>query len=353
MLLKERISIYQEQVGKNISRIMSAKNITQEKLRELCIQGGCNISQSTVSNAKNGKCNLTLSNLIAIAYALECDVAALLSAPPSLCEEEMQKDRTGPVNDAEVFLSNPDSIFFQGYLGLYHVLFYKTSGSGEELVRGTLCFQKSTDKKTCEAILKLQLEDFKDGSKSRDEKVYTGELVVSHTTHAAYCCLMNTTVGEMCMLIFQHIFTANSLVSTIMAAAVTTASGANRRPTVHRMCLSRKPVDEIMLEYVKGQLLMNTADIYLTEANMRSLLQRTDVPASFKELLQRSQQKGKCYCIPEALLYDNSVDETEQQKLVSLVRANSQASKYNKISKRTDEILYSLVGQETGTEQID
>lgn len=347
MLLKEMISSYQAQVGKNISRIMSAKNITQEKLRELCIQGGCNISQSTVSNAKNGKCNLALSNLIAIAYALECDVTDLLSTPPNLCEEKIQKDKAKLVNDTEVFLSNPNSIFFQGYLGSYHVLFYKTSGSGEELVRGTLCFQKSGDKKTCEAILNLPLEDIKDGSKSGDEKVYKGELVVSHTTHAAYCCLMNTTVGEMCMLIFQHIFTANSLVSTIMAAAVTTASGANRRPTVHRMCLSRKPVDETMLEYVKGQLLMNTADVYLTEEKMRSLLQRPDIPTSFKELLQRGQQKGKCYCIPEVFLYDNSMDESEQQKLVSLIRANSQAPKYNKISKRTDEILYALVGQET------
>ena len=40
------------------------------------------------------------------------------------------------------------------------------------------------------------------------------------------------------------------------------------------------------------------------------------------------------------------MNEVEQMKLVSLVRANSQASKYNKISKRTDEILYALVGQE-------
>lgn len=165
---------------------MSAKSITREKLRELCIQGGCYISQSTVSNAKNGKCNLTLSNLIAIAYALECDVTDLLSMPPDLCEEETQKDKVESVNDTQVFLSNPNSIFFQGYLDIFYVLFYKTSGSGEEMVRGTLCFQKSGDNKTCEAILNLPLEDFKDGSKSRDEKVRGGTCSVAYDT----CCIL-------------------------------------------------------------------------------------------------------------------------------------------------------------------
>ncbi len=347
MLLEDRISQYQELIGKNISQIMSAKSITQDKLHALCLQGGYNISQSTISNAKNGKCNLTLSNLVAIAYALEVNVTDLLATPQSSLEKTSQKENPESDKGIEVFLTNPNSRFFQGYLGSYHVLFYKTSGSGNELVQGILCFQESDDKKTCKAIMHLPLENSKTNPESKTVKVYIGDLVVSHATHAAYCCLTNTTIGEMCMLIFQHIFTSNSQVSTIMAASITTASGANRRPTVHRMCLSRNMVDDASLEYVKGQLLMNTADIYLTDAKLRFLLQCPDIPASFKALLQRSQEKGKCYCIPEASLYDSCLDEAEQQKLVSFVRANSLAPKYNKISKRTDEILYALIGQET------
>lgn len=346
MLLEDKILECQKQVGKNISRIMSVKEITQERLRELCLQGGCAISQSTISNAKNGKCNLTLANLVAIAYALEVNITDLLAVPRRSPETTFRKEDVNSNLETDVFQRNPNSIYLQGYLGQYHVLFYKTSGPEDELVRGTLYFQESDDKKTCMAILNFPLGNSEDDFESRAEKIYKGELVVSHPMRAAYCCLTNADVGEMCMLIFQHIFTSNSLVSTIMAAAVTTASGANRRPTVHRICLSRNPVDDSMLEYVKGQLLMNTADIYLTEAKMQFLLQRPDIPDSFKAVLQRGQIKGKCYCVPEAFLYDNSLNEVEQQKLVSLVRANSQAPKYNKISKRTDEILYALVGQE-------
>lgn len=102
------------------------------------------------------------------------------------------------------------------------------------------------------AILNFPLGNSEDDFESSAVKIYKGELVVSHLVRAAYSCLTNANVVEMCKLIFQHIFTSNSLVSTIMAAAVTTASGANRRPIVHRMCLSRSPVDEAMLEYIKG-----------------------------------------------------------------------------------------------------
>ncbi len=44
---------------------------------------------------------------------------------------------------------------------------------------------------------------------------------------------------------------------------------------------------------------MNTADIYLTETKMQFLLQRPDIPDSFKAVLQRGEIKGKCYCVPE------------------------------------------------------
>lgn len=344
-LLEEDISYYQKQVGKNITTIMASKNITQEKIRMLCQQAGYPISQATISNAKNGKGNLTLSNLVALAYALEVNVADLLALSNSHSDScNPPKKGSDSAFDTTLFLRDPNSIFFKGYLGKYYTLFYKTSGTEDELVKGTLHFQESEDKKRCKAVLKFLVNDLNRGTGKVTEKIYEGELVISHTMHAAYCYLTSTTVGEICMLVFQHIFTSYSLVNTIMAAAITTASGANRRPTVHRMCISRTPVGDEMLEYVKGQLLMNTADIYLADSKLKQLLQRQDIPVSFKELLQKGMQKGKCYCIPEASLYDISLDEIEQQKLVSLVRANSQAPKYNKISKRTDEILYTLIG---------
>ena len=53
-----------------------------------------------------------------------------------------------------------------------------------------------------------------------------------------------------------------------------------------------------------------------------------------------------CFDKGKNMLKDQHAHFIERQKLVSLVRVNSQAPKYNKISKRTDEILYVLVGQE-------
>lgn len=114
---------------------------------------------------------------------------------------------------------------------------------------------------------------------------------------AVYCYLINEHIGEMCMLIFQHIYTSYRLIETAMAIAVTTASGSNRRPTAHRMVISREPITGEVLEYIKGQLLMNSAEIHLSKEQLDDLVECRELPASFKELL-----KKKCFKI-RMLLY--------------------------------------------------
>lgn len=346
MNTKDYISDYQKRIGKNIENLMKIQNVTQNELTERCKKAGFDISQSTISNAKRGQGNITMSSLLVIAHALNVNIMEILDAPYSLTTEKTHEKESLLNVEGEMFVTNPESAYIKGYLGTFHLLFYKTSGASDDMVRGTLTINPSEDKTKCDVILQLDVNEI---TKSGEEikKVYKGQLIFSPAMRSVYVLLLNQHIGEISMLLFQQIFISYHQVETAMAVAITTASGANRRPAVHRMCLSRKEVGAENIDYIKGQLLMNTSDIFLTDEQLKNMLNSKSVPDSFKEILKKIANKGHCYRIPEANLIDTSISDDEQLKIISYVRSQSISPKYNKVSKKTDDAIYALLGKNT------
>jgi transcriptional regulator with XRE-family HTH domain len=60
-------------IGKNISQLRKARNMTQE---DLC--GLAQIDRSYLSELENGKMNVTIKSLVTIAQALDCDLKSLI-----------------------------------------------------------------------------------------------------------------------------------------------------------------------------------------------------------------------------------------------------------------------------------
>ena len=60
-------------IGKNVSRIRKEQGLTQE---DLC--GLAEIDRSYLSEIENGKMNVTVKSLVAIAEALNCSLADLI-----------------------------------------------------------------------------------------------------------------------------------------------------------------------------------------------------------------------------------------------------------------------------------
>lgn len=311
-----------------------------------CYAAGFTISQATISNAKRGNGNITISTLLAIAHALDVDIIELLDAPYSAKNEDIPEEASLLDLTGEMFITNPESIYIKCYLGTYNILFYKTSCSGDDMVHGTIQFMPNNNGTSCEVIMHIDLEE-NAKSDMPDKKEYHGQLIASPLMRSMYVFLSNPELGESAMLLFQQICTSSHMVETAMAVAITTASGANRRPTVHRMCLSRNEIPTDKIEYIRGQLLMNTEEIFLTDKQIDCICLQKVVPESFKELLRKARIKAKdpCYRIQEANLFDSSLSEKALFENISLVRSHSVCSKYNKVSKKTDEILYSMLGK--------
>lgn len=78
--LNAYIREYKKYIGKNIKRIMKGKRkISQKEVVEKCKKGGYEISQATVSNVIRGAGNITINNLLAIAYALDVNLKDLIN----------------------------------------------------------------------------------------------------------------------------------------------------------------------------------------------------------------------------------------------------------------------------------
>lgn len=61
-------------IGENVVRLRKAQKMTQE---DLC--GKAEIDRSYLSEIENGKMNVTIKSLVAIANALDCELKDLIS----------------------------------------------------------------------------------------------------------------------------------------------------------------------------------------------------------------------------------------------------------------------------------
>ena len=209
---------------------------------------------------------------------------------------------------------------------------------------GNLEFKNSPDNSFVEAIFSLPTGKKRENDDRVEDivKNYKGQLVVSVPMRAAYCILYSE--NEICTFTFSHFHIINEQLKCVMANAVTVSAGSNRRPTIHRMCIidEKIEIDNNSLTYIKGQLLLNEANILISAGNLELLRQSEELSTEFKQQLETARSKETYYSFSESKLIDGEVDE-KAAKNVSVVRNYSISGKYNKVSMRTDEMLYAIV----------
>ena len=323
-------------LAQNVKNLMKSNQMSQLSIVSFCKTHGLKLSQGTISNVLNGRGNITLDTISTLAQVFDIDIIDLLTPQNSTTH-------ITPFS-SDSFITFPDDAAFQGYLGTYELCFYKTSGKNSDLLHGTLVFDKSTDGKYCVASLTLPTGDTRmiDNQEVKIEKKYTGMLVISKIVHSAYVFLYNE--QDISILVLHHWYILNNDLKCAMANAITTSSGSNRRPTTHRACIVRGKIPSEALPAIKGQLLLNDADMLISHTELGNLIDSIEIPESFKTLLKNATSKEYYRLVKENLLIDSSLfDEHENTRLISLVRSKSTAPRYNKISKRTDDSLFSLL----------
>ena len=99
---------YQTLIGKNIKRCLEWTNMTQREALLKCEEAGHHISQATISNAINGKGNLTFANLLAISYVLEVNIADLVDVEKENNEINDEMETFLQAAESELFITDPE-----------------------------------------------------------------------------------------------------------------------------------------------------------------------------------------------------------------------------------------------------
>lgn len=331
--MKNNIQSYHEllkYLGTRIKTEMKNQNLEQGDIAK-----NINISQGSVSNIINGKDSVSIKKYLEAMTFLKIDFSTELSLFSHTTNVVTLTDKNYffdiiPEN-SENFYCDPKNSVFNGQMGWFNVLFHSTNRNEDACIHGSL--HLFSHKNRCMAELEIKTTDTEDTHDN--SKIYTGFVVISLVQNAIYVLLARETIGEICFLVYpyQRIMREKFYLQGTMALAVTVSSGIDsRRPTVHRLFLSRKTLDKMEEQYILSQLLLNKAELLISKDKFNELCNTNSLSSEFINCFEKHSIKEIYYRIDD----DHFKDLIRQNKsafydLCSL-RAHSTSPKNNKIN---------------------
>ena len=322
-----------------IKNICDENNISQGRLSTLT-----GIAQPTISKIFSGEIKMGLAHIAKFCKALNIDPGEIITFK----EKSVSNFKNDECHNDSTLIYNPSHLAFKGYVGKFNVYFKSTISTEEEILHGLLEFFPSDDGKTCSADLLLYTGKTKSGSKIT--KHYKGKLIISISMSSCYCTLISEEIGEMCFLVFDHMFLFNEDLICRMACAITTSSGGNRRPTMHRLLVCK---DELNIldnqsddyKFLSGHLKLNSSDITISEAQLMAI-ENNEKMIDIKQIinnLKQNSEKETLYKIDEANIRNAKYSLATKVNLISILREYSIERYNNKISCKTDEYVYNYL----------
>ncbi len=353
-----------EQISKKLLRIMSIKGISQADILKTCRENGYPIAQSALSkilsypkaSSSSGDAeeyeafeseppySITLANFLQICKALEVNPSEILDADPSIDLEDLpnQPDVQSPKRFPLII--NPSEDEFKGYQGLYHCYFFPTISSETQLLYGTLNLEPSPMNDYCKATFNLNTNKCDDEGKTIYKK-YTGKLAISPRMSSCYCLLENKRIGELCFVVFRHMYLNNESLKCRIAVAATASAGDNRRPTIHRILISSSIIPNEKMEILKAQLLLNSSDIFISAANLEKLRNQENppLPQQVAALFDTTIPKEEYYKLSEFQIRGIDIPLKDRLHAICMLRNASTSPKYNKVGSKADELIFNYL----------
>lgn len=339
----------QEQLAMKINRELPAG----EKL----------FKQKTISNLEHNKSNVRLTEASIRTIQAACQLPEEIVAP--LAEEisctAAQKPRQScPVHIHEkgqlsCRVSEPNSDLGR-YCGEYDCLFVSTDSSSPGIVEGKLrIFSNAERGGQCFAHMTIY------NNRKEEIKWYSGPFFLNQHYRTWHCILVGEVKQEICMLTASHFNATLRPNQYNMALSLTTSSGVEKRPTVHRLLISRKPIAKKARKLIQAQLRLNTDSICIEKEALEELekntVQHLASATTEKDSLKyqavldcieriRQTRQRLYYTIDESIIYDSQeiVEAKELRSfVVSEIRSYTPCSYYNKVSQTVLDICADII----------
>lgn len=333
---------YYNEVVERLKKICEIKECSQGALS---LETG--IAQPTISKMFAGEVKISLIHIAKFCKALKIEPEELLadnSSKSSTCVDEEQSN--------DILLSNPTHMAFRGYMGEYNVYFNSTISSEDKILRGKMEFTSSENKEEC--LVKMELYTGKVKGGKEITKHYEGKLIISLSMSACYCILTAKDIGEMCFLVFNHIFLCNEDLACRLACAITVSAGGNKRPTMHRILLCRDKLDVSNSDtedykFLRGHLILNSSEIILSRTSFLKMKESEEVLKTSPEMIEllnyftSQSEDDTFYKIDESIIRSAPYPMETKLGMITMLREYSIEKKYNKISSKADEYVYSYL----------
>lgn len=322
-------------ISTKLNEYFKERKMSQADVVKLCASKGIHISQSTIWNALAKPESMTLATLLKICDGLDIYLQDLISDEPL--------PTINNSNKSAFTLDSSDSAY-AGYLGDYHIYFLPTTTSSNAThIHGNLSFTPDKHTNRCNATLNIETGEFINGNKII--KTYIGNLIISERQRCAYCTLISKSLGEICMFIFKHDYLNNNSLYCTMANAITSSAGKPRYPTVHRICLCRKELNEFALLCLIGELRMTDSKFFISAKNLRNFFNtQLNISSSFRDKISNIiEHSDNTYHMISESDFRNSIPNAEFIKNIARLKSYSEAPENLKITNETEDLLYTLL----------
>lgn len=247
-----------QEVSARMNEILREQKISQAQLVKKMQDAGYSILQSDASKILTNKSKANMYFLAAFSEVLGISLDELVCGRHNKAPLIL-KDKNFQIDPAEC-----DG--FQNILGEYFVYFKSTDHQEESvLVSGRLSFREREG--YCEAIMILE----RAGSRRKLKKTYSGQMVLSRKMNSGYVFLSNENYGELSMFVFRYRDFLTQPMECRLALAVTVSAG-ERRPTAHRLAMTRQRLDEREQNAIIAILKIEYRDILIEEEKMNDCL---------------------------------------------------------------------------------
>lgn len=334
---------YNQMIGERLSTAINMMNISQQQVLLKCAERGYEISQSNLSKMFSGS-SIQILQVVQVCEVLELNLCEVLSMDPN-AELHIKQEYN---NKNEQIISDARNTAFRGYKGEYAIYFYTTKN--EEYIHQGI-FKLDEDPATHRCVVDFSFKTGElDETGSEIEKHYTGYAFYSIPMQTIYCEIVSDEIGEKSYLLFHYHFIAYQRLECRLAIAITVSSGIRRLPTMHKFLLTRNKLSHVELDYLCGQLKLNSSEILISENAYREFLRDPKLPAKFFEYFGKKETNAEgfissvakipYYTFNESLISDAFIPTLDKTKIICLLRKYSSAPRCIKISDKAEEIVY-------------
>lgn len=359
--------IARERFGKAIADARNQNGWSQKQLASKISrglpEGEKDFEQKKISNLERNASNVRLTEAGIRAIQAVCRLSDDIVAP--LLEEITNTPAQAQTPSCPVHIqekgqlsckaSDPDSAL-GGYCGEYSCLFVSTDSTNPVLVEGKL--RIDVDPKGSGQCL-AHMAIYND--QKEEIKWYSGPFFLNQHYRTWHCILVGEKKQEICMLTASHFNATIRPNQYNMALSLTTSSGVQKRPTVHRLLISREPIPQKAHKLIRAHLRLNTDSICIEENALEELekdtLQHLETAVEEKDIAKyqavlrciariRGAKRRVYYTIDESIIYDSqeiSVEKEVRSFVVSEIRSYTPNMYYNKVSQTVLDICADII----------